>query len=78
MLDTGQTRSKKNANHIAYLMYRVDDPVDPGVSANGFVLGVNKDDFVVFVGRVLIDPVRVQHSKISTSTANTLFRGRLE
>jgi hypothetical protein len=43
----------------AYLVYGVDDPVDSGVKANGFVLRVDKDDFVVFVGRILIDPVRI-------------------
>lgn len=77
MLDRSTT-FLKNGNHIAHLVYRVDNPVDPGVLANGFVLGVNKDDFEVFVGRVLIDPIRIQDSKISTSTANALFRGRLE
>jgi hypothetical protein len=38
-------------------VHGVDDPVDSWVMADGFVLRVNKDDFVVLVGRILIDPV---------------------
>ena len=38
-------------------MYRLDNPVDAGVAANGFVLGVDQDNFKVFVCRVLIDPI---------------------
>jgi hypothetical protein len=36
--------------HAAYLVYGVDDPVDSWVKTNSFVLRINKDDFVIFVG----------------------------
>jgi hypothetical protein len=29
---------------------RVDDPVDPWITTDGFVLRVDEDDFEVFVG----------------------------
>jgi hypothetical protein len=35
----------------------VNDPIDSGVVSNGFVSGVNKDDFEEFVGGVLGNPV---------------------
>ena len=41
------------------LVNRVNDPVDARIAANSFVLRINKNDLVIFVGRVLIDPVRV-------------------
>lgn len=38
------------ATELAMLVYRVDNPVDAGIAANGLVLGVDEDDFEVFVG----------------------------
>jgi hypothetical protein len=56
----------------------VDDPVDSGVLADGLVLGVDKDNLVVLVRRVLVDPVGVQDTKIGAAATNTLFSGGLE
>jgi hypothetical protein len=42
------------------------------------VLGVDEDDFVVLVGRVLVDPVRVQDAQVGAAAADTLLGGRLE
>lgn len=39
------------------------------------MLRVNKDDFEVFVGRVLVDPVGVEDTKIGAAAADTLFGG---
>ena len=64
--------------HLTVLVYRVDDPVDTCVTANGFVLGVDKDHFEVFVGTVLVDPVAVEDAQIGAASADALFRGRLE
>lgn len=63
---------------LAVLVDGVDDPVDAGVAADGLVLGVDKDDLVVLVGRVLVDPVRVQDAQVSAAAANTLLSGSLE
>jgi hypothetical protein len=41
---------------------------------HSFMVRVNKDDFVVLVDTILIDPVRVHHSQISAPPANTLLR----
>ena len=56
----------------------LDDPVDAGVTADGFMLGVNENDFVVFVGRILVDPVRVENSQVGASSAYTLLGSGLE
>ena len=42
-------------------MHGFDDPVDARIAANGLVLRVDEDDLEVFVGRVLVNPVRIQH-----------------
>lgn len=34
---------------------------------------VNKDNFEVFVGSILVNPVRVQHTEVATDTTSTLF-----
>ncbi len=62
----------------SYLVNWVDDPVDAGISADSLVLRVNEDDFVVLVGRVLVDPVGVEDPKVGATTTDTLFSGGLE
>lgn len=37
------------AAELAVLVHWVDNPVDAGIAADGFVLGVNEDDFKVLV-----------------------------
>lgn len=59
-------------------MHWLDDPVDTGITADGFVLRVHEDDFEILVGRVLVDPVGIEDSKIGTATTDTLFGGRFE
>lgn len=63
---------------LAVLVDGVDDPVDAGVLADGLVLGVDEDDLVVLVGRVLVDPVRVEDAEVSAAAADTLLSGGLE
>lgn len=57
-------------------MNGVDDPVNPGITTDRLVLWVDEDDFVVFVGGVLIDPVGVEDPQVCAAAADTLFGGR--
>ena len=70
-------RSREPAR-LAMLVHRVNDPIDTGVAPDGFVLGVNEDDFVVLVRAILVDPVRVQDAQIGAASAYTLFCCRLQ
>jgi archaeosine-15-forming tRNA-guanine transglycosylase len=63
---------------LTVLVDWVNDPVDAGITADGLVLGINEDDFVVLVGRILVDPVRVQDTQVGAAASNTLLSGRLE
>lgn len=63
---------------LAVLVDGVDDPVDAGITADGLVLGVDKDDLVVLVGRVLVDPVGVENAQVGAAAADTLLSGALE
>ena len=65
--DTGKATS------FAALVHGVHNPVDPGVAADGFVVGVHEDNFVVLVYTILVDPVGVQDPQVSASPSNTLF-----
>jgi hypothetical protein len=58
---------------VTNLVNWLDNPVDPRVAAYDCMLRVDKDDFEVFVGRILVDPVGVEDSEISAAAANTLF-----
>ena len=44
-------------SQLAMLVNGVDDPIDTGITSNGFVLWVHQDNLVVLVGRILVDPV---------------------
>ena len=59
-------------------MHRLDDPVDAGIAADGLVLRINKDDLEVLVGRVLVNPVRVENAQVGAATADTLLSGATE
>jgi hypothetical protein len=63
---------------LAVLVDWLDDPVDARIAADGLVLGVNKDDFVVLVGRVLVNPVGIQDTQVGAATTDTLLGSRLE
>jgi len=47
------------AASLSALVHRISDPVDPWVAADGFMIWVNEDNFVIFVDAVLVNPVRV-------------------
>lgn len=49
------------------------DPVDASIVADGVVHWVNEDDLVELVGGILVNPVAVQHTKVSTATSRTLL-----
>merc|ERR1719183_148746 len=61
------------ATQLAVLHHRVHNPVDPRVPPDGLVLRVNEDDLVVFVGRVLGNPVRVEHPEGAALASGTLL-----
>jgi hypothetical protein len=63
---------------LAVLVDGLDDPVDTGIAADSLVLGVDKDDLVVLVGRVLVDPIRVQDAQVGAAAADTFLGGGLE
>jgi len=75
---TGLLSSGGETAGFAVLVNGVDDPVDASITADGLVLRVNEDDLEVLVGRVLVDPVRVQNTQIGASATNTFFSGGLE
>jgi hypothetical protein len=55
------------------LVNRLYDPVYSWVAANDCVLWIDENDFEIFVGRVLVDPIGVEDSEICATAANTLF-----
>lgn len=62
----------------ACLMNRLDNPVDARITTYSFVLRVDKDNLEVFIGGVLVDPIRVEDPQISATTSNTFFGGGFE
>ena len=61
-----------------YLVHGLDDPIDARIAADGLVLRVDKDDLEIFVGRILVDPVGIQHPQIGAAASHAFFGGGLE
>lgn len=70
VLSTGRGQ----AASLAVLVNSATNPVDAGIITDGGVHGVHHDDFIVLECSVLVNPVRVQHSKIGANAASTLLR----
>jgi hypothetical protein len=58
---------------LAVLVDSLGDPVDAGITADGLVGGVHKDDLVELVGGVLGNPVRVEHTETPELAAGALL-----
>ena len=54
------------------------DPVVTGITTDGLVRRIDKDDFKVFEGGVLVDPVRIEDAQVGTLTTDTLFSNATE
>lgn len=69
--------SRSETTRFTMFMNRVYNPIDAGITTNGFVLRVDQDDLEILVCGVLIDPIRIENSQIRTSASNTLLSRRL-
>merc|ERR1712062_122214 len=63
----------RETSQLTVLVDSLADPVDTRISTDGFVHGINHDDFVVHVCGILADPIRTQHSKSSSQTTGSFF-----
>jgi hypothetical protein len=59
--------------HFTMLVHGIDDPVDAGITTDSLVAGIHQNDFIVLVGGILVDPVGVQHTQVTTQTTDTLL-----
>merc|ERR1719259_852820 len=71
---TRSLASGRLATQLAMPLLRFADPLDARISADGCVCGVDHDDFIVFVGGILTDPVRVEDAE-RTDLATDAFLG---
>ena len=67
------TTGRGETTAFTVLVDGVDDPVDGGIVADGGVVRIDEDDFVVLVGGILVDPVAVENAEVTADTANTAF-----
>ena len=63
--------SRSQATIFTSFMNSITNPVNTGITTDGFMTGVHKDNFVKFEGRVLIDPVGVQDTQVATVLSNS-------
>lgn len=74
LVDTsGLLASGSKTTSLTVLVNRVADPVVSSITADSRVLGINQNNLKVLVGRVLVNPVRVENTEVSGTTSNTLL-----
>lgn len=70
--------SRGEGASFTVLVDGVSNPVDLRIVADSVVGGVDKDDLKVLVGRVLVNPVGVEDTEVTSTTTNTLFGSSTE
>ena len=80
-LDTKTTvllASRGETTALSVLVDRIDNPVDARIVSDSSVVRIDKDNFEVLVGSILVDPVRVQDSQVSADTTSTFLSNRAQ
>jgi hypothetical protein len=88
---TGSLANRRQSSRLAMFHSRSTDPIDSSIPTNSIyllatnsvsrvdtVLRVHKNNFVIFVRRILIYPVGIQNPQIGTFTTNTFFSSRTQ
>lgn len=70
---SGLLTSGSQTSSFTVLVDRVADPVVTSISSDGLVRWINKDNFEVLVGGVLVNPVGVQDSQVSSTAAHSFL-----
>ena len=70
--------SGSEATGLAVLVDWINNPIDARILTDCLVLRIDQDDLIILIGRILVDPVRVQDAEVGTATTNTLLSGGLE
>ena len=58
---------------LTVLVHRVYNPVDARVIADAYVRRIDKYHFEVLIGRILVDPVRIEHSHVHCKATCSLL-----
>jgi hypothetical protein len=75
---TRLTTDGSKTTSFTTLVNGVSDPVDVSITTDSLVRRIDKDNFEVLVGSILVNPVRVQNTEVSTLTTDTFFGSRTE
>jgi hypothetical protein len=75
---SGFASSRGKSTAFAVLVYRVANPVDARIIADLGVGRINKNNFIVLHSSILVNPVRVEYTKIGELASNLLFSNGLK
>lgn len=60
-------------DYSTYFVDRFHDPIYTSIATYSLVLRIYQDDLEVLVGRILVDPVRVQYAEVGTTAADAFL-----
>lgn len=61
------------ATELTVLVSRGGDPLKASITTDGVVGGIHKDDLIVLVGTIMVNPVRVKHTEVSQGLTSLLL-----
>jgi len=70
--------SRGEATVLSVLVHSTDDPVDSGVIADSDVVGVNQNYLIVLESGILVNPIGVQDTHVTSETPNTVLSNRAQ
>ena len=75
---TSLASSRSKSTALTVRMNTIGDPVDPRIVPNNHMRRVHHNDLIILHSRILIDPVRVEDTKIGKLASDLFFRHTLE
>jgi hypothetical protein len=61
------------SSQFSVLVNWIDDPLDAWVVSDAFVCWIDKDDFIILHGSILIDPIGIENTQIGILASDLLF-----
>mmetsp|Transcript_42613 Transcript_42613/g.117569 ORF Transcript_42613/g.117569 Transcript_42613/m.117569 type:complete len:192 (-) Transcript_42613:15-590(-) len=65
--------SRSEPSSFTMLVNRINNPINARIITNSNMLRIDKNNFVILVSSILIYPVRVQYTKVTTYSTGTFF-----
>jgi hypothetical protein len=75
---TSMATSSSETTSFTVLVDRIHNPVNGRIVADGIVVRINKNNFIILEGSILVHPVAVEHTEVGANATNTALSNSTE